>query len=158
MLDTKPNRSACITELARLGGLPNFPTEKPAQKALVDAMIRHCRDAQHAGLTVSALEDALEFAPRPLDIREAAEAIGEKPPVVSACETCGGTGYSPPQWREVRGVPYQFTDRCACPLGRWYAEDEARRKAATAKDAEREVARDGYLRRLDWKMAAGGEG
>lgn len=166
MLDTQPNRGACIAQLKRLGGLPNFPSEKPALNELVVTMLTFCRDEEHVEATVSALVLVLEFAPRPIDIMDQATLIHEGAQEFPYCALCNTSGIAPvPRVVMIRGNPYSASDWCSCAKGGHLRADEARlvRLARAKRDAAEQRRQDKYAtgpaHGVDFKsMAAGGEG
>jgi len=146
---------------ARIAAAPALlPQTAEGRTELVDAILRHCSDADHAK---NVMTEVLDGALKPVNlVAEIAMIAGrtrrpdQPPPGCQQCDvgediTTGATRWSPFVHVQIRG--YSAARRCDCARGRWLA----------ARDQERQLGETPQMPRaavtvpVDSKAAAAGE-
>ena len=113
--------------LDRLCGLPGWPAQPIAQRALADMLAARAATLDHAVRIVAHLEETSMFAPVPAAIAQAANDIPAKLPVPLGCSLCCGSG-----WKIERRGLYDGAERCSCERGR-YLQALSQQYAAEAR-------------------------
>lgn len=110
--------------------------DRDGAKAIVDALLRNCQDNEHVARTLRRFSESATDWKNPVAelvaIARESEMSGEAP---AGCDRCS-LGEDPEtgemRWEyfvrtRIKGQ-YEFSGRCSCPRGRWFAELDRRRR------------------------------
>ncbi len=153
-------RELARKEAARLQASPMLaPQSDEGRREIVDCLMRHCTDEEHARAVMTELLDSVE---RPQSITAEIATIARKtlhrdcPP--PGCHLCcmgedpitGAVRWASHVSVDVRGYP--CARRCTCQRGRWLADCDRQQQPETPRPTL------AMAKAADFKLLAGGEG